>query len=196
MILVQDIVVSEAIIEEQFMCNLNACKGACCWEGDYGAPLEEDELKILERIYDQLEPFLSKEGRAVLKNGLYTYNSETNNYETPLVNGKACAYLTYDQKGVAKCGIEHAYRSGAVDFMKPISCHLYPIRIKEEKKSGFVALNYDEWDICSAACTLGKQKQVAVYQFVKEAIVRKFGLDFYEELDAMASYLKNTTQAD
>ena len=191
MLLVQEILVSESVVEEQFICNLNACKGACCWEGDYGAPLEPEELNTLENIYDEVQSFLTKEGREVLEtNGLFNYNSQTKEYETPLLNDGACAYMIKDKKGTAKCGIEAAHRAGKIDFIKPVSCHLYPIRIKENEKNGFVALNYDQWDICSAACELGKQNKTPVYQFVKNAIVRKFGLAFYEELDAMANYLK------
>ena len=191
MLLVQEILVSESVVEEQFICNLNACKGACCWEGDYGAPLETEELHTLENIYDEVQPFLTKEGRQVLETGgLFNYNEQTKEYETPLINNRACSYMIRDTNGIAKCGIEAAYRAGTIDFIKPISCHLYPIRVKENEKNGFVALNYDQWDICSAACELGKQEKMPVYQFVKPALIRKFGEDFYDELNAMAHYLK------
>lgn len=190
MLIVKDILVSDEIVEEQFICNLKACKGACCWEGDWGAPLERAELKILEQIYEHVAPYLSEEGKAVIKEeGLFTYYEEPQEYGTPLLKNGACVYMTYNELGMAKCGIEQAYLAGATDFKKPISCHLYPIRVNADEKTGFEALNYDEWDICSAACQLGKKEQVPVYRFVKEALVRKYGEDFYEELDMIAKYV-------
>lgn len=189
MFIIEDILVSDDVVETQFLCNLNACKGACCWEGDWGAPLEKQELQTLVNIYDEVKPFLRKEGIAVIeKEGLYTYYEEPKDYGTPLLENGACAYMTYDEMGIAQCGIEQAHKAGKTDFRKPISCHLYPVRVKEQPEQGFVALNYDEWDICSAACSLGKKEQLPVYQFVKEALIRKFGIDFYEALDAAAKH--------
>ncbi len=191
MLMVQEILVSDDVIEQQFMCNLKACKGACCWEGDFGAPLEEAELKTLNRIYDQLTPYLTEEGKKVIEEkGKYTYFEEPQEYGTPLLANGACAYMTYDENGVAQCGIERAYKEGVVDFKKPISCHLYPIRVNKDENGFFEALNYDRWDICSAACAKGKETQIAVYQFAKDALVRKYGLAFYEELDAAAEFVK------
>ncbi|MBR9921012.1 MAG: DUF3109 family protein [Bacteroidetes bacterium] len=187
MLIIDDILISDALIQEQFVCNLNACLGACCWEGDWGAPLEKEELQTLEDIYPAVRPFLIPEGIAVLEEkGLYVWYEEADNYGTPLLENGACAYLTYDKRGIAKCGIEKASEAGAVSFQKPISCHLYPVRAKEEPAAGFRALNYDRWDICSAACSLGRELQVPVYQFVKDALVRKYGMAFYEQLDAAA----------
>ncbi len=188
MLIVQEVLISTELFTEQFVCNLKACKGACCWEGDWGAPLESAELHTLERIYEDIQPYLTIAGRAVIENeGAYTYYKEPKEYGTPLVDGKACAYLTYDERGVAQCGIEKAYEAGATDFRKPVSCHLYPVRVK--RKKNFEALNYDRWDICSAACTLGKELQMPVYQFVRDALIRKYGPDFFEELDAAARHL-------
>lgn len=191
MLVVQGILISDDLIEEQFLCNLSACKGACCWEGDWGAPLETEEMHTLERIYDHIKDYLSPKGRQVLETeGLFTYYKEAKDYGTPLIENGACAYMTYTKDGVATCGIEQAYHDGKTDFRKPISCHLYPIRVKKEDKTGFEALNYDRWDICSAACQKGKEQQIPVYQFAKTALIRKYGTEFYEELDAAASYLK------
>ncbi|GJM34883.1 MAG: hypothetical protein DHS20C18_38840 [Saprospiraceae bacterium] len=191
MIIVQDILISDDVVEEQFLCNLTSCKGACCWEGDFGAPLEPEEMATLEHIYDKVKPFLSPAGIAVIEaEGTYVYQQETQDYATPLIDGGPCAYMTYDKLGIAKCGIETAYKAEAIDFKKPISCHLYPIRISKSPESGFEALNYDRWDICSAACDLGKKEQLPVFQFLKEAIIRKYGPDFYEELEAAATHLK------
>ncbi len=195
MVIVQDILVSDDVLEEQFMCNLDACKGACCWEGEFGAPLEDEELPILKKIYKDIKPYLSPAGLAVLKKeGLYTFYEDNQMHGTPLIDGGPCAYMTYNELGMAQCGIEKAYYDGVIDFKKPVSCHLYPIRVEKDDKSDFQALNYDRWDICSAACELGKEKKVRVYEFAKAAILRKYGEAFYEELEAAAEYLNNKTE--
>lgn len=191
MLIVQGKLISRDIIEEQFLCNLNACKGACCWEGDWGAPLEREELHTLEQIYDHIKEHLSPEGRRVLEEeGLFTYYTEAEEYGTPLLENGACAYLTYTKEGIATCGIEQAYNAGKTNFRKPLSCHLYPIRIQKDEKNSFEALNYDRWDICSAACQKGKEQQMPLFQFAKAALTRKYGADFYEELAAAAEHLK------
>jgi len=191
MLLVQDKLVSDDVVERHFICNLNACKGACCWEGDFGAPLEKEELPILDEIYDRVKPFLSPAGIAAIEaQGKYAWFEEGDQWGTTLIDGGPCAYMSYDALGIAKCGIEQAHKAGAVDFKKPISCHLYPIRVEKNEEIGFEALNYDVWDICSAACTLGDQEQVPVYEFLKEPIIRKYGEAFYEELDAAAQFIR------
>jgi len=181
-------IVSEEIIEKEFVCNLSACKGACCVDGEAGAPLEEGELKILMDIYPKVKPFLTKEGiEAIEKQGLYiTTNGE---YETPLIpNDDSCVYINYDEKGVAQCGIEEAFNQGEVDWKKPVSCHLYPVRVQDY--SEFAAVNYHKWEICDDACSLGKELHVPVYKFVKQALVRKFGEDWYAELEKVAENYK------
>lgn len=191
MIMIQDKIIQDDVISEHFLCNLNACKGACCWEGDYGAPLSTEELHTLERIYEDVKPFLTPEGiKAIEDKGLFTYFKEPKEYGTTLLDNEACAYLTIGKDGIAMCGIEQAYNAGKTDFYKPISCHLYPIRIEENRVNGFDVLTYDRWDICSAACTLGKKEKLPVYKFVKNALVRKYGAAFYEELEAAAEYMK------
>jgi hypothetical protein len=191
MIIVQDKLVSDDVVNEQFVCNLTACKGACCWEGDSGAPLEKDELAILDGLFEQVKPFLSPAGIAAIEaQGKYVWFEEAREYGTTLVDNGPCAYMTLDPNGVAQCGIEHAWRAGVVEFRKPISCQLYPIRVVKNEIAGFEALNYDRWEICSAACEKGKKEQVPVYVFLKEAIIRKYGEDFYEELDGAAQFLK------
>ena len=196
MLIVQDIIVSDDVVEKRFVCNLQACKGACCWEGDWGAPLETEELHTLERIYEEVKPFLREEGIRVLENELFTWYEDAKDYGTPLLENGACAYLTYEKDGTAKCGIEKAYEAGATDFRKPISCHLYPIRVKKDQKASFEAINYDQWDICYAACSLGEKLQVPVYQFLQDALVRKYGEAFYEELAAAAEYLEAGKKED
>ncbi|MEL6393773.1 MAG: DUF3109 family protein [Bacteroidota bacterium] len=189
MLVIQNVLVSDELVEEHFACDLKACKGACCWEGDYGAPLEDAELSILEDIYPQVAPYLSAESQAVIEEeGLYTWTPDNQSYATPLMPNEACAYLSYDQLGRAWCGIERAYRDGKIDWPKPISCHLYPIRVKENPSVDFEALNYDRWSICSAACDKGKHEKLRLFEFARTALVRKYGEEWYEELALAADY--------
>jgi hypothetical protein len=180
-------IVSEDILEKDFVCNLSACKGACCVDGDAGAPLSEEETKILAEIYPKVKPFLRKEGiEAIEKLGTSVIGTD-GTLETTLIDEKDCAYVIFDGQ-TALCGIEQAYNQGEVSWKKPVSCHLYPIRVKDFTE--FAAVNYDRWDICDDACTLGKELQVPIYIFVKEALVRKFGEDWYSELEKVAEELK------
>lgn len=181
-------IVSEEIIEKDFVCNLSACKGACCIDGDAGAPLEESETEILRDIYPKIKHLLRPEGiEAIEKQGTFIV-TEFDEFETPLIGGADCAYVIFDKKGTALCGIEEAYNQKIIDWKKPVSCHLYPIRVKEYTE--FSAVNYDKWEICDDACTLGKELQVPVYKFVKEALIRKFGEDWYMELEKVAEGYK------
>lgn len=194
MIIVQDILVSDEVAEQHFICNLKACKGLCCEAGDMGAPLDEAELSVLEAIYPHVKPFLRPEGIAAIEaQGPYVWESEESCWTTPLVNKGPCAYMTLDELGIRRCGIEQTWRAGKTDFQKPISCHLYPIRVKRNEDLGFEALNYDRWDICSAACELGHREQMPVYAFLKDALIRRYGEDFYEELDAAAQFVRENT---
>ena len=180
MILIDNTCISDDIEDQLFVCNLDKCKGACCVEGDSGAPLEEDELAILDQIYPQVAPYLSEEGRKVIeKEGTYTRDFE-GDYVTPVVNDRECAYAIYDTKGILKCGIEEAYNDGKISYKKPISCHLYPIRVT--KYDQYHALNYDRWDICSPACSFGKELGVPVYKFLKEPLIRAYGENWYGQL--------------
>ena len=180
-------IVSEEILEKEFVCNLSACLGACCVDGDAGAPLDEEETKILAEIYPKIKAYLRPEGiQAIEAQGTHIV-SEFGELETPLIEGKDCAYVIFDGK-TALCGIEQAYNEGIVTWKKPVSCHLYPIRVKEY--SDFSAVNYHKWHICSDACALGAELGVPVYQFVKEALVRKFGQQWFDELDKVAQEMK------
>jgi len=182
-------IISEDIIEKDFVCNLNACKGECCIAGEAGAPLEEKEVQILENIYQNVKPFLRPEGIAAIEAQGTSIKTASGELETTLVNGAECAYVTFNDKGFASCGIEDAYNDGKVDFRKPISCHLYPVRVQEY--SSFSAVNYHRWPICDDACTLGKELQVPVYKFTKNALVRKFGEAWYAELERAAEEMKS-----
>ncbi len=181
-------IVSEDILAKDFVCNLSACKGACCVDGDAGAPLSKEETAILESIYPQIKPFLRPEGIAAIEaQGTWAIGTE-GELETPLIDNRDCAYVIYDGP-TALCGIEQAYNQGIVSWKKPVSCHLYPIRVKDFTE--FAAVNYDKWDICSDACELGKELQVPVYKFVKEALIRRFGIDWYTELEQVAEEWQN-----
>ncbi|EGV43695.1 DUF3109 family protein [Bizionia argentinensis JUB59] len=177
-------IVSEDIIEKDFVCNLSACKGACCIDGDAGAPLEKSESQILKDIYPKVKPFLRQVGIDAIEAQGTFITTEDGELETPLIDGADCAYVTFDDRGTALCGIEQAHNAGVIDWKKPVSCHLYPIRIQEY--SEFSAVNYDRWSICDDACTLGKELQVPIYKFVKEGLIRKFGEDWYMELEKVA----------
>jgi len=177
-------IVSEDIIEKDFLCNLTACKGACCVDGDAGAPLETDEAKILENIYPIIKPYLREESiEAIESQGTHVV-TEGGELETPLINGADCVYVIFDEKNTALCAIEEAYNQGEIDWKKPVSCHLYPVRV--QKYEEFSAVNYHHWQICETACSLGAQLKVPIYKFVKEALIRKFGKDWYDELDRVA----------
>lgn len=177
--------ISDDIIEEHFVCDLNACKGACCVEGAAGAPLEEDELQQLDTIFPEIKPFLRPEGvKAIEEQGTYVKGTD-GEWETPLINNQECAYVVFDPSGVAQCGIEKAYRAQATTWQKPISCHLYPIRIKEY--SELTAVNYHKWQICDPACKLGGSLKVPIYKFVRDALIRKFGEAWYAELESLAA---------
>jgi hypothetical protein len=180
-------IVSEEILEREFVCNLSACKGTCCIDGDAGAPLNEEETKILEEIYPKVKPYLRPEGIAAIEAQGTWVKGEDGDFETTLIEGKDCAYVIFDGE-TALCGIEQAYNEGIVSWKKPVSCHLYPIRVKDFTE--FTAVNYDKWHICDDACTLGKELQVPVYKFVKEALIRRFGEDWYLELEKVALDLK------
>lgn len=181
MIIVDNAVLSDDLKDNFFVCNLEKCKGACCVEGDLGAPLNEDELAKVDEVVELVKPYLSEEGRQVIEEqGPYILDEE-GDYSTTTINNKECAFAFYDERKILKCGIEQAYLDGKIDYKKPISCHLYPIRIT--KYDHYDALNYDRWDICSPACELGDQLKVPVYKFLKEPLIRKYGEDWYQQLE-------------
>ncbi|MGB3619222.1 MAG: DUF3109 family protein [Catalinimonas sp.] len=180
MIVLDKTLVSDDVSDQFFVCHLEACKGACCVEGDLGAPLEADELPVLENIWEAVAPYLSDAGRAAVeKQGPWVLDDD-GDYSTPTVGGRECAYAVYDERGVLKCGIEQAHRDGKIDFKKPISCHLYPIRTS--RYDDFEVLNYDRWHICDPACGHGAALGVPIYKFLKEPLVRKYGAAWYGRL--------------
>jgi hypothetical protein len=182
MLMIENTLVSEEIFEEQFVCNLNSCKGQCCISGDSGAPLEKHETKLLDEIYPKIKPYLSAESiEEIEKQGTWIIDNE-GDFVTPLINKEErCVYVVFDKNQIAKCAIEQAFEAGAVPFKKPISCHLYPIRIT--KTSEYDLLNYNRWSICADACKLGKELKVPVFRFLKEPLIRKYGQEYYQMLE-------------
>lgn len=184
---IDNTIISDEVLENEFVCNLKACKGQCCIDGDAGAPLSEEEIHILEDIYEEVEPYLSDDGKKSIEAQGKWVMGVDGEFETPLIDGGACAYVIFENN-MALCGIEKAYLEKKIDYKKPISCHLYPIRIKDYTQ--FSSVNYHHWSICSDACSLGKELQVPVYQFLKEPLIRRFGERFYEELSLVATEWK------
>jgi len=175
-------IISDDIAEKFFVCDLTKCKGACCIEGDAGAPLSKEEATLLSEIYPKIKPFLSESGIAEIELQGTSVVDEDDDYTTPTIGNRECVYALYDQ-GVLKCGIEKAWKAGAVEFQKPISCHLYPIRIGQYDK--FEALNYERWHICNPACKHGEALQVPIYVFLKDPLIRKYGTAWYDQLVAV-----------
>jgi len=172
--------VSDDLKEVHFCCDLKKCKGACCIEGDAGAPLEEEEISLLEDYLDQLKPFMEHEGvRVVEEMGVFDYDAE-GNFVTPLVNDQACAYVYHDD-GIARCSIEMAFQQKIIPFPKPISCHLYPVRLKS-LGGEMTGVNYHKWSICQKALERGAKEKMPLYIFLQEALTRKFGRRWYNRL--------------
>ena len=180
MFAIQNTLVSLDLLERYFVCDLNACKGICCVKGDAGAPLTEEEIGLLENIIDEILPYLDDEGRAMIdQKGVFEIDVDGDKGTSLLDNGR-CAYALVDDSGMVSCGIEKAYNDGAITFKKPISCHLYPVRVTEYEN--YDAVNYNKWSICKPACDCGAKLNVPLYRFLKKALVRKYGNDWYEEL--------------
>jgi len=190
MIAIDNVLLSDEVVEEQFVCDLTKCKGGCCADGDAGAPLETDELNHFINLYDIIKEYMTAEGiREIEKVGKYVYDNEFG-WVTPTVKGEICAYGYRDKQGIIKCAIEQAYNDDKISWKKPISCHLFPIRINKSKDKKTEYVNYEpREDLCAAACKLGKKLKVPTYVFLKEAIIRKYGKEFYETLEATAKHM-------
>lgn len=189
---INDTIVASDIIEENFLCDLSVCKGECCVEGDSGAPLENEEVKIIEDLLPQVWNDLSPAAQEIIKKQGVAYKDSDGEMVTSIVNGKDCVFTYYDEKGICKCAIEKAYREGRVDFYKPISCHLYPIRLQKYKS--FTAVNYHRWSVCKAAVLLGNKEGLKIYRFLKEPLIRRFGEDWYQELTLVAEEYTKSKQ--
>lgn len=190
MIAIDNVLLSDEIVREQFVCDLTKCKGGCCVDGDAGAPLANAELDRLNEVYDKVFPYLNEEHqRELMRQGRYVYDKEFG-WVTPTIESKVCVYGITDKAGIVKCGIEQAYLDGKITWKKPISCHLFPIIIKKSKDSKTDYVNYEpREDLCKAGCSLGKKLKVPVYVFLKDALLRKYGPDFFEALDATAKQI-------
>lgn len=181
MIEIDNTLITDDLRDSCFVCDLNRCKGACCVEGDLGAPLEDSELEVMESIYPEIEPYLSEKGKkAIAEQGTFIKDHE-DDFSTPTIKGKECAYAIYDENATLKCGIESAFIDGKIEFRKPISCHLYPVRITSYEQ--YDAVNYDRWHICDPACSLGKSLKVPLYKFLQIPLIRKYGESWYERLE-------------
>ena len=190
MLQIDDKVISLDLFEKHFICNLDKCLGACCVHGDSGAPLDEDEKEILEKELQAILPYLTPEGKRVIEEQGVAMVDHDDELVTPLIgNRDECAYSYFNDKGICLCGIEKAYFEGKTTFRKPISCHLYPIRTK--RFTELTAINYDQWKICASAREKGLKEGVPVFRFLKEPIIRKWGEDFYNELEDTYKELHN-----
>jgi hypothetical protein len=178
---IDNTLVSQDLLAREFVCDLSACKGACCKMGNAGAPLEDHEIEILEHMHDSIKPYLDGPGKRKLENdGVFEIDSDGDKGTALLEDGR-CAYALESAEGVYSCAIEKANSDGALDFRKPVSCHLYPVRVT--KFPSYHAVNYDKWDICTPACDCGARLKVPLFRFVKDGLIRKFGEAWYKELE-------------
>ncbi len=189
MIQIDDTIISLDVFTDHFVCDLFTCKGICCVEGDAGAPLEEDEIEKLEEIVPIVwDDLLETSKEMIIKQGVY-YIDDDNEPVTSIVSGKECVFAYKEKNGIWKCAIEKAYREGKTDFYKPISCHLYPIRLQKYKK--MTAVNVHKWSVCDCARVKGKELSIPVYKFLKEPLIRQFGTEWYKMLEEASEEIKN-----
>ncbi len=188
MIQIRDTILSDDIFKEHFICDLNKCKGACCVEGDSGAPLEQEEFEQINSILSEIWNDLSPQARELINKQGIAYVDEDGELVTSIINGRECVFTFFDENGICKCAIDNAYREGRTSVPKPISCHLYPIRLK--KYNDFTAVNYNKWHICKPAVRFGKKENIKIYQFLKEPLIRKFGEEWYAEVCEAAKLLE------
>ncbi|MDD2244873.1 MAG: DUF3109 family protein [Dysgonamonadaceae bacterium] len=189
MIQVQDTIISDDIFEECFICDLCKCKGQCCVDGESGAPLLQEEFEQIQHILPQIWDDLSDKAKEIIEKQGIAYTDYDGELVTSIINGEECVFTFFDSDGVCKCAIDNAYRDGKIDVQKPVSCHLYPIRINQYKD--YAAVNYHRWSVCNPAVKLGKKERVKIYQFLKEPLIRRFGKEWYDEVCEVAQYLKN-----
>ncbi len=187
MIQIGKTIISLDILESKFSCDLMKCRGACCVHGDSGAPLERKETEILEKIYPIIKSYLRNEGiQAIMKHGTSLIDSD-GDWVTPLIDGKECAYTYFDGK-VVKCIIEKAFNEGVIEFRKPLSCHLFPVRLRDYPD--FIAVNYNPCDFCKPAIEKGENENIKLSEFLKESLIRKFGNGWYKEFKISESLIK------
>lgn len=187
MIAIDNILISDEIIQEHFVCDLQQCKGGCCVDGDAGAPITEEEKQQLDKNFDTIQSYLTAEAKEIIQQkGRYDYNKSFG-WVTPTIANGMCAYGYKNETGIVKCSIEQAYNDKKIDWKKPISCHLFPIKITHSKNEEYIYVNYEPREtLCKPACKLGNTLKIPVYLFLKEALTRKFGQEFYDTLEATA----------
>lgn len=190
MVIIGNTLISEDIFDQEFICNLSACKGACCVEGDAGAPVSSEEKAAIEENLSLIKPYLTSASLTDIATKTGFEKDEDDEWVTTCLPSGECNFSFRNAQGVLSCGIEQSFLEGKSTIRKPISCYLYPIRVS--KVGDYDALNYHKWDICSAACALGKHEKVAVYQFLKEPLIARFGKDWYRELCEVAEAYKNS----
>lgn len=188
MIEIQKTILSDEIFEEKFICDLCKCKGQCCVDGDSGAPLSREEFNEINEILPEIWNELSPKAQEVINKQGIAYNDYDGELVTSIIDGRECVFAFYDENGICKCAIDDAYREGRITVQKPISCHLYPIRLKEYVE--FTAVNYHRWSVCEPAVELGSRQGVPIFRFLKEPLIRKFGEDWYNEVCEAAELLK------
>ncbi len=189
MLQIDDTIISLDLLEERFVCDLSVCKGACCVEGDEGAPVTQDEVEIIEQLLPKIWDEITPEAKAVIEKQGISYLDREGELAISIVNGAECIFTYYDEMETCKCLLEKAFKEGKTDFYKPISCHLYPVRIK--KFDSFTAVNYHRWHVCSCARKNGGKLKVPVYKFLKEPLIRQFGSEWYNQVEIAANELAN-----
>lgn len=188
MIQIGDAIVSMDVFEKHFLCDLNACKGACCVEGESGAPLTDEEAELIEKFFPVFKQYMSTDCVDVVEKNGFSHIDFDGDLVTPLINNRECVYTFTDEQGIVKCAIEKAYFEGKISFRKPVSCHLFPIRIDEY--NSFNAVNYQRLDICKAARICGAKNKLPLYVFLKDALIRKYGAEWYAELEVAAQHIQ------
>lgn len=194
MIEIEDKIISKDLFEKKFVCDLQQCKGACCVEGESGAPLSKQEVIDIKANLPLIEEEMSAEGKKAIKKNQFYYLDDDKEEVTSLINGKECVFVFYDQNNIAKCSIESAFRKNKIKINKPISCHLYPIRAK--KYDSFEAINIHNWHICKPACSCGINLNIPVFKFLKEPIIRAWGEEFYSQLDNLSQEFFQSNEAE
>ncbi|MGB4445844.1 MAG: DUF3109 family protein [Dysgonamonadaceae bacterium] len=190
MIQIKDTLISEDVFETCFVCDLGKCKGMCCVEGDAGAPLTHEEYEAIKDVLPEIWDGLSPKARELIEKQGIAYIDDDGELVTSIIKGRECVFTYFDADGVCRCAIDNAFREGKISVQKPISCHLYPIRLR--KYDDFTALNYDRWSVCRPALRLGKKTGIKLYQFLKEPLIRKFGEEWYQEVCQIAELLPKT----
>lgn len=185
MIAIGETLVSEDLLEKKFVCDLNACKGACCVQGDSGPPLEETEVKLVEEAFPYAKPYMTMEGIRKIEEDGVSIRDDDGDLVIPTVNGKHCAFV-YFEKDVARCSLEKAFGEGRSGFHKPVSCHLFPVRVK--KFPGYEAVNYEEREICKPACMCGEKMKTPVFRFLRDPLIKKFGENWFKQLEILSRH--------